>query len=219
MHSQPLLWSRSSTSFIEDSRERSPRVRSLRFLPSVPPVAGSNPYLRVACRGATEIAGGVGVQWELPGAISPRRCGPVLRFLRCPPARLAFCPDGGIYAFLPVRSTRLFRRSRQRLFGPSGRASPFPSHHGKTGGPRPQEDAELMPQGEVLGRLLCPRTKEGHEGAQKDPNQAEHAERIRAEKESEGTARRPQEPQSPEAAMPPFGDLMGFWRGTTAPFH
>src|ERR1035441_7046248 len=37
----------------------------------------------------------VGAQWELPGAISLRRCGPVLRFSRFRPARLAFCPDGG----------------------------------------------------------------------------------------------------------------------------
>ena len=37
----------------------------------------------------------VGVQWERPGAISPGRCGPVLRFPRFRPARLAFCPDGG----------------------------------------------------------------------------------------------------------------------------
>lgn len=42
-----------------------------------------------------------------------------------------------------------------------------------------------MSQGEVLGRHLCPRTKEGHEEPQKEPDQAEHAERIRAEKESE----------------------------------
>jgi hypothetical protein len=42
-----------------------------------------------------------------------------------------------------------------------------------------------MPQGKVLGRHLCPRTKEGHDGPQKDPNEADHAERIRAENESE----------------------------------
>jgi hypothetical protein len=51
----------------------------------------------------------VGAQWELPGAISLRRCGPVLRFSRFRPARLAFCPDGAIHAFSPVRSTRLSR--------------------------------------------------------------------------------------------------------------
>jgi hypothetical protein len=43
-----------------------------------------------------------------------------------------------------------------------------------------------MPQSEVLGRHLGPRAKEADEGSQKEPNQAKHAERIRAENESEG---------------------------------
>src|SRR5664279_6585958 len=67
--------------------------------------------------------------------------------------------------------------------GPEGSV---PRSKGKTGGTRPQEDAELMPQGEVLGCHLGPRAKEADEGAQKESNQADHAERIRAENESEG---------------------------------
>jgi hypothetical protein len=66
---------------------------------------------------------------------------------------------------------------------PEGSISP---RKGKTGGPRPQQDAELMPQSEVLGRHLGSRAKEGDEGPQKESNQAKHAERIRAENESEG---------------------------------
>jgi hypothetical protein len=61
-----------------------------------------------------------------------------------------------------------------------------PRSTGMTGGPRPQEDAELMPQSEVLGRHLGPRAKEGDEGPQKESNKAKHAERIRAENESDG---------------------------------
>src|SRR5512147_986521 len=57
--------------------------------------------------------------------------------------------------------------------GPEGSV---PRCQGKTGWPRPQEDAELMPQGEVLGRHLGPRVKERHQGPQKEPNQAEHPE-------------------------------------------
>ena len=60
-----------------------------------------------------------------------------------------------------------------------------PRRKRKTGGPRPQEDAELMPQGKVLGRHLGPRAEQGDEGPQKESNQAEHAERIRGENESE----------------------------------
>ncbi len=67
--------------------------------------------------------------------------------------------------------------------GPEGSV---PRSKGKTDGPRPQEDAELMPQREVLGRHLGPRAKEADEGSQKESNQADHAERIRAENESEG---------------------------------
>ena len=66
--------------------------------------------------------------------------------------------------------------------GPEGSV---PRSKGKTGGPRPQEDAELMPQREVLGRHLGPRAKQGDERPQKESNQAEHAERIRAENEPE----------------------------------
>jgi len=43
-----------------------------------------------------------------------------------------------------------------------------------------------MSQSEVLGRHFGPRAKEGQEGPQKDSNQADHAERIRAEIQSEG---------------------------------
>ena len=68
----------------------------------------------------------VGAQWELPGDISPRRCGPALRFHRFRPARLAFCPDGGPYAFSLVRSSRLSRQSRRRPFRPSGSDCRFP---------------------------------------------------------------------------------------------
>ena len=66
--------------------------------------------------------------------------------------------------------------------GPEGSV---PRSKGKTGGPRPQEDAELMPQSEVLGGHRGPRAKEGDEGLQKESNQAKHAERIRAENEPE----------------------------------
>ena len=41
--------------------------------------------------------------------------------------------------------------------GPEGSV---PRSKRKTGGPRPQEDAELMPQSEVLGRHFGPRAKE-----------------------------------------------------------
>jgi hypothetical protein len=71
-----------------------------------------------------------------------------------------------------------------------------------------------MPQGKVLGRHLGPRAEQGDEGPQKESNQAEHADRIRAEIESEGTAWGVKEVQSAEARTPPFGLLMGFWRGT-----
>ena len=54
--------------------------------------------------------------------------------------------------------------------GPEGSV---PRSQGKTDGPRPQEDAELMPQREVLGRHLGPRAKEADEGSQKESNQAE----------------------------------------------
>ena len=97
--------------------------------------------------------------------------------------------------------------------GPEGSV---PRSKGKSGGPRPQEDAELMPQGEVLGHECGPRAKEGDEGPQEESNQAEHAGRIRAENESEGPAWGAKEPQSAEVRTPPFGDLMGFWRGTGA---
>src|ERR1035438_4312581 len=60
-----------------------------------------------------------------------------------------------------------------------------PRSKGKTGGPRPQEDAELMPQREVLGHECGPRAKEGDERPQEESNQAEHADRIRAENEPE----------------------------------
>ena len=66
--------------------------------------------------------------------------------------------------------------------GPEGSV---PRSKGKTDGPRPQEDAELMPQSEVLGHECGPRAKEGDEGPQEESNQAEHAERIRGENESE----------------------------------
>src|ERR1017187_3806558 len=66
--------------------------------------------------------------------------------------------------------------------GPEGSV---PRSEGKTGGPRPQEDAELMPQSEVLGRHPSPRAEQGDEGLQKESNQDEHAERIRAENEPE----------------------------------
>jgi hypothetical protein len=46
-----------------------------------------------------------------------------------------------------------------------------------------------MPQSEVLGGHRGPRAKEGDEGRQKGSSQAEYAERIRAENESEGPAR------------------------------
>jgi hypothetical protein len=42
-----------------------------------------------------------------------------------------------------------------------------------------------MSQREVLGQHVGPRAKEGDEGRQEKPNQAEHAGRIRAEVESE----------------------------------
>ena len=48
----------------------------------------------------------------------------------------------------------------------------------------------------------------------RDGSDAEHADRLRAHERSEGSARGAQEPQSAEAPMPPFGHLMGFWRGT-----
>jgi len=70
-----------------------------------------------------------------------------------------------------------------------------------------------MPQSEVLGGHRGPRAKEGDEGRQKGSSQAEYAERIRAENESEGPARGAQEALSAEAPMPP-GRRMEFWRGT-----
>src|ERR1017187_1189080 len=66
--------------------------------------------------------------------------------------------------------------------GPEGSV---PRSKGKTDGPRPQEDAELMPQREVLGHECGPRAKEDDEGLQEESNQAKHAERIRAENEPE----------------------------------
>jgi len=60
----------------------------------------------------------------------------------------------------------------------------------------------LISQGEVLGRHVGPMAQEGDDGPQKESNQAEHAERIRAEKESEEKARGAQEPQSAEAHVP-----------------
>ena len=54
--------------------------------------------------------------------------------------------------------------------GPEGSV---PRRKRKTGGPRSQEDAELMPQGEVLGDDCSPRTEQGDERPQKESNQAE----------------------------------------------
>jgi hypothetical protein len=42
-----------------------------------------------------------------------------------------------------------------------------------------------MPQREVLGHECGPRAKEGDERPQEESNQAEHADRIRAENEPE----------------------------------
>src|SRR5450759_2720553 len=75
--------------------------------------------------------------------------------------------------------------------GPEGSV---PRSKGKTGRPRPHEDAELMPQSEVLGRHVGPMAKESDEGSQKESDQAKHAERIQAENESEGA--RPGEPRN-----------------------
>jgi len=47
-----------------------------------------------------------------------------------------------------------------------------------------------MPQSEVLGGHRGPRAKEGDEGRQKGSSQAEYAERIRSENESEGAGPR-----------------------------
>ena len=60
-----------------------------------------------------------------------------------------------------------------------------------------------MPQGKVLGRHLGPRANQSDEGPQKESNQAEHAERIRAEKES--------------AAAGPGSGATSTGRGTYAP--
>src|ERR1019366_7895486 len=66
--------------------------------------------------------------------------------------------------------------------GPEGSV---PRSKGKTDRPRPQEDAELMPQGEVLWPHPSPITGQGDERRQKESNEGGHAERIRGENEAE----------------------------------
>jgi hypothetical protein len=62
-----------------------------------------------------------------------------------------------------------------------------------------------MPQSEVLGHYCGPKAKQGDKGPQKEPNQAEPAERIRAENESEGTTWGRKELQSAETNTAPVG--------------
>jgi hypothetical protein len=133
-----------------------------------------------------EISFLVGTQWELPEAISPQGAVLSSSFLGSVRPDWHSAQTEASYVFFPVRWTRLSRRSRRSLVGPDGSASSFPSHKGKTSGPRPKKDAELLPQGKVLGHECGPRAKQGDEGPEKESNQAEHAGRIRAEKESEG---------------------------------
>jgi hypothetical protein len=54
----------------------------------------------------------------------------------------------------------------------------------KLGWLRPEEDSELMAEGQVLGHEGGPRTKNGAERAERESNEAEHRERIRSESES-----------------------------------
>ena len=91
---------------------------------------------------------------------------------------------------------------------------PIPRRQGQAGRLRPQENAELMAQGQVLTGHRGPRAKQHDEGPEKEPNQAEHAERISAESESERAGRGAKELQSAEAPTPPVRHPMGFWRGT-----
>lgn len=58
----------------------------------------------------------------------------------------------------------------------------------KLGWLRPEEDTELMAEGQVLGHEGGPRTNKGAEGAESESNEAEHRERIRSEGQS---SRRP----------------------------
>ena len=59
-----------------------------------------------------------------------------------------------------------------------------PQSQGKPGWLRPEEDTELMAEGQVLGHEGGPRTKKGADGAESESNEAEHRERIRSESES-----------------------------------
>ena len=88
------------------------------------------------CSGAMGIAGGVGAQWELPGAVE-RETGAILSLSGCgrgistPPRRRSFWPDGGPSCTLPDRreaavlQRRCPRSCAPRTFSasPSGRPS------------------------------------------------------------------------------------------------
>jgi hypothetical protein len=135
-------------------------------------------------------------QWRSQTRVSPSGSGPV---------NAHSGRTGALHALFPTAARRQFSSGAARP--PAGHAPFWPRCRGAmriAGGlSRPQEEAELMPQNEVLGGHRGPRAKEGDEGRQKGSSQAEYAERIRAENESEGPARGAQEALSAEAPMPP----------------
>ena len=56
------------------------------------------------------------------------------------------------------------------------------ARHRQAGRLRPQQDAELMTQGDVLGHDCRPWTKEGDERPEEESNQADHGGRLPVEK-------------------------------------
>ena len=68
--------------------------------------------------------------------------------------------------------------------------TPSPKSHryggaGQAGRLRPQQDAELMTQGEVLGHDCRPGSKEGGQRPEEQSNQADHGGRIATDKKPE----------------------------------
>ena len=56
----------------------------------------------------------------------------------------------------------------------------IPRRQGRTGWLRPEEDAELKAEGEVLSDEGCPGTENSAEGSESEPNEPEHGASIRS---------------------------------------
>jgi hypothetical protein len=80
---------------------------------------------------------------------------------------------------------------------------------------RPEEDADLMAKGEVLGEERGARTKKGAEGAESESNEAKHRDRRRSEGEPPRSlwgCSEVQENEGPMALRTP-GEILGEAQG------